>query len=198
MRPVAQALGASGETLELSVTYGRILMIFSAVFVGFSFACEPLVSYQYGARRMGEVSSLLQKGLTFCAVADAAMFVFAQVSAPVVASIFVGYDSGLKALTEHGFRMYSVAFLLMGANVFASGFFTALGNGKVSAIISLLRTFVFETGAVLLLPMIFGLDGVWMAVGVAEVVALVVSSCFLFAQRKVYGYTLSRQAVAVR
>jgi Na+-driven multidrug efflux pump len=136
------------------------------------------------------VSSLLQKSLAFTAIAGAAMFLLAQATAPVVAATFVGYDPELAVLTEHGFRIYSFAFLLMGVNIFASGFFTALNNGKVSAIISFLRTLIFETSTVMLLPLVLGLDGVWMAVDVAEIAALAVSAGFLVALRSAYGYKL--------
>ncbi|MCC6108978.1 MAG: MATE family efflux transporter [Denitrobacterium sp.] len=186
-----QLLAFAGEAGVAA--YGVIMyvfMIFSAIYIGFTFACEPLISYQYGARRTNEVSSLLQKSLAFTAIAGAAMFLLAQATAPVVAATFVGYDPELAALTEHGFRIYSFAFLLMGVNIFASGFFTALNNGKVSAIISFLRTLVFETSTVMLLPLVLGLDGVWMAVDVAEIAALAVSAGFLVALRSAYGYKL--------
>ena len=153
-----QLLAFAGEAGVAA--YGVIMyvfMIFSAIYIGFTFACEPLISYQYGARRMNEVSSLLQKSLAFTAIAGAAMFLLAQATAPVVAATFVGYDPELAVLTEHGFRIYSFAFLLMGVNIFASGFFTALNNGKVSAIISFLRTLVFQVAAVIVLPMLFGI-----------------------------------------
>jgi Na+-driven multidrug efflux pump len=186
-----QLLAFAGEAGVAA--YGVIMyvfMIFSAIYIGFTFACEPLISYQYGARRTNEVSSLLQKSLAFTAIAGAAMFLLAQATAPVVAATFVGYDPELAVLTEHGFRIYSFAFLLMGVNIFASGFFTALNNGKVSAIISFLRTLIFETSTVMLLPLVLGLDGVWMAVDVAEIAALAVSAGFLVALRSAYGYKL--------
>ncbi|MGI6535188.1 MAG: MATE family efflux transporter [Eggerthellaceae bacterium] len=173
--------------------YGVIMyvfMIFSAVYIGYSMACAPLVSYQRGAARMDEVGSLLRKSLGLNAAGGVVMLAFAQLSAPVVAQIFVGYDPQLAAYTEHGFRLYSCAFLIMGISIYSSGFFTALGNGKVSALISFLRTFVFEAGCVLLLPGILGADGIWLAIDVAECASVIISLLFIFGLRKVYGYSL--------
>lgn len=173
--------------------YGVIMyvfMIFSAVFIGYAMACAPLASYQRGAGRMDEVGSLVRKSLGINACGGVAMLAFAQVSAPVVAQIFVGYDPQLAAFTEHGFRLYSLAFLVMGISIYSSSFFTALGNGKVSALISFMRTFVFEAGSVLLLPLVLGVDGIWLAIDVAECASVVISLAFVFGLRKVYGYTL--------
>lgn len=173
--------------------YGVIMyvfMIFSAVYMGYSMACAPLVSYQRGAMRMDEVGSLLRKSLALNAAAGIVMLLFAQLSAPTIAQIFVGYDPQLAAFTEHGFRLYACAFLVMGVSIYSSGFFTALGNGKVSALISFLRTFLFEAGCVLLLPTILGADGIWLAIDVAECAAVIISLLFVFGLRRMYGYSL--------
>ena len=173
--------------------YGVIMyvfMIFSAVFIGYAMAYAPLASFQRGAGRMDEVGSLVRKSLGLNACGGVTMLVFAQISAPVVAQIFVGYDPQLAAFTEHGFRLYSFAFLAMGVSIYSSSFFTALGNGKVSALISFLRTFVFEAGSVLLLPLILGVDGIWLAIDVAECASVIISLAFVFGLRKVYGYPL--------
>lgn len=173
--------------------YGVIMyvfMIFSAVYMGYSMACAPLVSYQRGAMRMDEVGSLLRKSLALNAAAGIIMLLFAQLSAPTIAQIFVGYDPQLAAFTEHGFRLYACAFLVMGVSIYSSGFFTALGNGKVSALISFLRTFLFEAGCVLLLPTILGADGIWLAIDVAECASVIISLLFVLGLRRVYGYSL--------
>ena len=105
-----------------------------------------------------------------------------------LAKLFVGYDEGLYTLTCHAFRLFSFAFLFAGFNIFASSFFTALGNGLISAAISFLRTLVFQTASVLILPLIFDVDGIWYAITVAEVFATLISVIFLFAKRKKYHY----------
>lgn len=94
------------------------------------------------------------------------------------------------AFTEHGFRLYACAFLVMGVSIYSSGFFTALGNGKVSALISFLRTFLFEAGCVLLLPTILGADGIWLAIDVAECASVIISLLFVLGLRRAYGYSL--------
>lgn len=167
-----------------------VFMIFSAVYMGYSMACAPLVSYQRGAMRMDEVGSLLRKSLALNAAAGIIMLLFAQLSAPTIAQIFVGYDPQLAAFTEHGFRLYACAFLVMGVSIYSSGFFTALGNGKVSALISFLRTFLFEAGCVLLLPTILGADGIWLAIDVAECASVIISLLFVLGLRRAYGYSL--------
>jgi Na+-driven multidrug efflux pump len=186
-----QLLAYAGENGVAA--YGVIMyvfMIFSACYLGYAMACAPLVSFQRGARHPEEVGSILRKSLGLNATAGLVMLAFAQMSAPVIAQIFVGYDPELAAFTEHGFRLYSVAFLIMGLGIYASSFFTALGNGKVSALISFLRTFVFEAGSVLLLPLVLGQDGIWLAIDVAECAAVIVSFAFLIGLRKTYGYSL--------
>jgi putative MATE family efflux protein len=186
-----QLLAYAGENGVAA--YGVIMyvfMIFSACYLGYAMACAPLVSFQRGARHPEEVGSILRKSLGLNATAGLVILAFAQMSAPVIAQIFVGYDPELAAFTEHGFRLYSVAFLIMGLGIYASSFFTALGNGKVSALISFLRTFVFEAGSVLLLPLVLGQDGIWLAIDVAECAAVIVSFAFLIGLRKTYGYSL--------
>ena len=138
--------------------------------------------------------SLLAKSLLFTAVGGVAMFVLGQLLAEPIALIFTGYDAQLLALTVHGFRIYALAFLLMGFSMYGSAFFTALNNGVVSALISFLRTLVFEVGSVLLLPLALGIDGIWLSVSVAEVAALVVTAAFMLGLGRHYGYLPPRKA----
>ena len=116
------------------------------------------------------------------------MAVLAQVLAAPLARLFVGYDEVLYTLTCHAFRLFSFAFLFAGFNIFASSFFTALNNGLISAVISFLRTLVLQTSSVILLPLIFGVDGIWYAITAAEIFATTISVIFLFAKRKKYHY----------
>ena len=118
----------------------------------------------------------------------AVLTLLARLLAAPLAKLFVGYDEGLYTLTCHAFRLFSFAFLFAGFNIFASSFFTALGNGLISAAISFLRTLVFQTASVLILPLIFDVDGIWYAITVAEVFATLISVIFLFAKRKKYHY----------
>ena len=118
----------------------------------------------------------------------AVLTLLARLLAAPLAKLFVGYDEGLYTLTCHAFRLFSFAFLFAGFNIFTSSFFTALNNGFISAVISFLRTLVFQTASVLILPLIFDVDGIWYAITVAEVFATLLSVSFLLAKRKKYHY----------
>ena len=148
----------------------------------------PLMSIQYGAKNHTEMRSLWHKGMGIIGVSGIIMFVAAELLARPISAAFVGYDPALLDMTTHAFMIYSVAYLLMGFSIYGSSFFTALNNGLVSASISFLRTLVFETSAIIILPMIFGIDGIWAAIIVAEFAAVVVTFIFMFALGKTYGY----------
>lgn len=172
--------------------YGAIMyvnFIFIAIFIGFAIGSAPVISYHYGADNRDELKSLFKKSSIATSVAGAVMMVVAIALAPLLSSIFVGYDQALYRLTVRGFILYAVHYVLAGFNIFGSSFFTALNNGAVSAIISFLRTLVFQSGSVILLPILFGsIDGVWFSVIVAEVLTFVVTVSFIIAKRKKYGY----------
>ena len=163
-------------------------MIFFAIYIGYAVGTSPIVSYHYGAGNHGEMKSLLRKSLLLMAGTGIVMMLSAQASASVLSGIFVGYDAELLAITEHAFVIFACSYLLSGINIYASSFFTALNNGAVSAVVSFMRTLVFQTGAVLILPLILGIDGIWWAVTVSEVMACLISSAFLVAKRKKYNY----------
>ena len=165
-----------------------VSMIFSAAFIGYSIGTAPIISYHDGAKNTDELKGLLKKSLRLLGVSGLVMLLAAQLLAVPLAQIFVGYDKQLVDLTVSGFRVFALAFPFMGFAIFGSGFFTALNDGLTSALISFLRTLVFETGAVLLLPMIFGIDGIWFSIVVAEVMAVVFTSIFLITKRKKYHY----------
>lgn len=162
--------------------------IFAAVLIGFSMGSAPIFSYQYGAGNTDELKSLYRKCLTSIAAMSLAMTAAALALARPLSFVFVGYDAGLLSLTVAAFRMYSVSFLFWGFNIFASSFFTALGDGPVSAAISFLRTLLFQVVSILLLPRLLGINGVWWARVLAEALALAVSLAFLRANREKYGY----------
>ncbi len=171
--------------------YGVVMytqMIFFAIFIGYAVGTAPVVSYHYGAGNHAEMKSLRQKSLIFMLGAGIIMMLSAQASASFLSGVFVGYDQELLAITEHAFVIFACSYLLSGVNIYTSSFFTALNNGGVSAVISFLRTLVFQTAAVLVLPVILGIDGIWWAVTVAEVMAFIISMVFLAAMRKKYHY----------
>lgn len=171
--------------------YGVLMyvqFIFAAVYIGYSIGTAPITGYNYGAQNRGELNNILKKSVRTMLITGAVMVGLAQVLAAPLAHIFVGYDEGLFEMTRHAFRLFSFAFLLSGFNIWCSSFFTALNNGAVSAAVSFLRTLVFQLAAVLILPAVWGLDGVWLSVVFAEVCAFIISIIFLFAKRKKYGY----------
>lgn len=171
--------------------YGVIMyvnFIFIAVYIGYAIGSAPIIGYHYGAGNKGEMQNVFGKSLRFNVVAGVVMTVVAIVLSGVLAGLFVGYDAELCDMTQRGFAIYSLSFLIMGINIYGSSFFTALGNGLVSAFISFLRTLLFQLVAVLVLPVFFELDGIWMAIVVAEAVALIVTIGFFAGNKKKYGY----------
>ena len=171
--------------------YGAVMYVefaFVAVFIGYSIGTAPIVSYHYGSENHNEVKNMLQKSFKIMSVLGITMMVLAQILASPLAKVFVGYDKQLFDMTVHGFRLFSFYFILAGINIYASSFFTALKNGMISAIISFSRTLGFETLAVIILPIFLQLDGVWLAITVAEICAFVISISFLIAKKEKYHY----------
>ena len=165
-----------------------VQFVFIAIDIGYSIGCAPIVGFHFGAQNHTELKNMLGKSVKLMCGAGVVMAVLAQVLAAPLARLFVGYDEGLYTLTCHAFRLFSFAFLFAGFNIFASSFFTALNNGLISAVISFLRTLVLQTSSVILLPLIFGVDGIWYAITAAEIFATTISVIFLFAKRKKYHY----------
>ena len=163
--------------------YGVIMyvnFVFIAVFIGFVIGSAPIIGYNHGADNRSELKNMFRKSLVVVACFAAVMAASAFFLAEPLARIFVGYDQALMAMTIRGFRIYSLSFLLCGFNIFGSSLFTALNNGLVSAAISFVRTLICQIAAVFLLPLILGLDGIWLAIVAAELVALVLTIfCFL-------------------
>lgn len=171
--------------------YGVIMyvnFIFIAVFLGYAIGTAPIIGYHYGAGNKDEMKNVYKKSISFNIVSGIVMCVVAIALSGVLAKLFVGYDANLYSMTQKGFAIYSIAFLVMGLNIYGSSFFTALGNGLVSALISFLRTLLFQVIAVLVLPIFFELNGVWFAIVAAEGTALIVTIVFLLHYRKKYGY----------
>lgn len=171
--------------------YGVLMyvqFIFIAISIGYSIGVAPVVSYHYGAENHGELKSLLRKSVTLTLTAGVVLTATAIAAAGPFAYVFVGFDESLFALTKHAFCLFAFSFLLAGFNIFCSGFFTALGNGGISALISFLRVLVFQASSVLILPLILDIDGIWWAITVSEVLAAIVSAIFLLAKRQRYHY----------
>ena len=171
--------------------YGVIMyvnFIFVGVFVGYAFGSAPIIGYNYGAGNTKEMQNVYRKSLLFNIASGILMCFIAILFSGTLASLFVGYDAELFEMTKRGFAIYSLSFVVMGLNIYASSFFTALGNGLISAILSFLRTLLFQLVCVLLLPLLWGLDGIWLAIVVAESMALIISFIMLNISKKRYGY----------
>ena len=171
--------------------YGVLMyvqFIFVAIFIGYSIGCAPVVSFHFGAQNHSELKSLLRKSTLLMASGGVLLTIAARLLAAPLAHLFVGYDAGLFELTSHAFRLFSWSFLLAGFNIFTSGFFTALNNGAISSAISFLRTLVFQTASVLILPLLLDVDGIWWAITVAEIFAFLISLVFLYLKRNKYHY----------
>ena len=178
--------GENGVAAYSTIMY--VNFIFVAIFLGYSLGSAPIISFHYGAGNHDELKNMRKKSLRLIAVWGIGMTIISHIFALPFSRFFVGYDSELLAMTIHGFRIYAFVYLLNGFNIFGSSFFTALNNGMVSATISFLRTLVFEVICILLLPVFFGIDGIWSAVLVAEALALCVTSFFLITKRSRYHY----------
>ncbi len=173
------------------VAYGVIMyisFIFSGTYIGYSIGSAPIISYHYGADNKEELKNLLKKSLKLIGITSVVMTIAAEILAKLSASIFVSYDNNLLEMITNAIRIFSISFIISGFNIFASSFFTALNNGLVSAIISFVRTLVFQVIMILLLPILFGINGVWFAVVAAEILALIVSTIIIIKNKKKYQY----------
>ena len=178
--------GENGVAAYGSIMYANF--IFIAIFIGYSIGSAPIVSYHYGAGNHSELKNMFKKSLRLIGIWEIGLFVFSQVITTPLAKLFVGYDAELFEMTRHGFRIYFISFLINGFNIYGSAFFTALNNGMISAAISFLRTLLFQMAAVLILPVFFGVNGIWSAVTVAELCTLFMTAAFFIRQRKKYHY----------
>ena len=165
-----------------------VSMIFSAVFIGYAMGTAPLVSYHDGAENHEELKGILKRSLIVIGVCGVVMLAFAELLAAPLAKLFVGYSEELTAMTVNGFKRFAICFPFMGYAIYFSSFFTALNDGLTSALISFLRTLVLQLGAVYLLPLAMGLNGIWLSVAVAEFAAVVFSVVFMLLKRKKYHY----------
>lgn len=185
----AQLIRYAGE--DGIAAYGVLMyvsMIFMAVFIGYSTGVAPVVGYNFGADDRDQLRGLYRKSLVIILGSSAAMLALAELLARPLSSIFVGYDPELFDMTVGAFFIYSFSFLFSGIAIFGSAFFTALNDGLTSALISFLRTLVFQVAAVLIFPLIWDIDGIWLSIVAAEVMAAVVTMAFLAAKRGKFHY----------
>lgn len=184
-----QLLSYAGENGVAA--YGVMMyvsMIFSGAFMGYTIGVAPVIGYHYGAQNHKELKGLLKKSMIMIGIFGVAMITAAEILASPLARIFVGYDAELMKLTVWGFRIFSLSFAFMGYAIFVSGFFTALSDGLTSALISFLRTLVFQIASVLILPLLWGINGVWISIVVAELMAVIFGMFFLVLKRNKYHY----------
>lgn len=184
-----QLLNYAGENGVAA--YGVIMYvnyIFISAFLGYSTGAAPIISYHFGAANRAELKNILKKSVVIIFIGSLAMLALSFILASPLSALFVGYDKMLYNLALRGFRIVAFSFPFSGFAIFGSGFFTALNDGLTSAIISFLRTLLFQTGAVIILPLILELDGIWYSIIAAELMAVAVTTVFIFAKRKKYGY----------
>lgn len=191
---VSKLVGDDGVAAYGAIGY--VMMIFFSIFMGYAVGCAPLIAFNFGAKNNEELRNLFKKSLTIMAVSGLLMTGLSEALASPIIMLF-GFDGELFEMTLRGFRIYSVAFMITGFSVFGSSLFTALNNGLVSAVISFLRTLVFQIAAVMVCPIFMGLDGVWSATCFAEVLALAVTvTCIFICRKKYYYFGKLPQAVA--
>lgn len=186
----AQLMKYAGE--DGVASYGVLMyvsMIFQAIFIGYAVGAAPVVGYQFGAQNHLELKSLLKKSLVMTGTFAVTMCLAGETLGKPLSVLFVGYDKDLLDMTVRAFTIFSMSFLFSGFTIFGSSFFTALNDGLTSALISFLRTIVFQIAAVLLFPILWGVDGIWWSIVAAEVMAVTVTAVLLYAKRKKYHYT---------
>ncbi len=171
--------------------YGVIMyvqLIFLALMIGYTIGSAPIVGYNYGAKNSDELKNIFKKSMIILSVGGVIMSGASQALAVPLAKLFVGYDTELYDLTVHAFRLFSFSFVFSGIAIYSSGFFTALNNGLISAILSVMRSLAFQVTFVFLLPQIFGVEGIWWAMFATEACASVAAIAFFIAKRKKYNY----------
>ena len=186
----------NGQLLKLAgengvSAYGVIMyvnFIFISIFIGYSIGVAPIAGFNYGSKNSAELKNIFKKSLFFVGVVGLLMLTVSELSASLIAGLFAKDNIELKEMTVVALRMFSINFVICGFNIFGSAFFTALGNGIISAIISFLRTLVFQISAVFILPLFLGLNGIWISIVVAEILSLTVTMSFFITKRKKYNY----------
>ena len=182
-------LGADGVSALAIVLYGQFLI--TAVFVGFSAGIAPTLSYNYGANDTEEIRNVMKLSMLYIIISSIAMYILSVLGSEVIVSVFAPKGSSVYVIGYRGFMIFTISFIFTGMNIFSSAIFTAFSNGKVSATLSFFRTFVFIITGIILLPKVFGVDGVWMSVPIAELLSFIMSLVYIKKYSSVYGYSLS-------
>ncbi len=173
------------------VTYGIIMyisFIFMSTFIGYSIGTAPIIGYHYGAENKDELKSILKKSMIIIGVSGALMFISCECLSGILSGIFVSYSEQLMSMTKTAIKIFAISFIFSGFSIYASNFFTALNNGLISAAISFMRTLVFQIIMIFILPVFFGLNGIWFSIVAAEILSIIVSFSMLILFRKRYGY----------
>ena len=180
--------GEEGDGVAANGVLMYVGFIFISIFIGYSIGIAPIVGYHYGAKNTDELKGLRKKSMIIILAFSIAMFLLGEGLAEPLSRLFVGYNETILEMTIRGFRLYSFCFLIVGFNIFGSAFFTALGNGLVSAILSFLRLFLFQAVTVLVMPLFMDLDGIWLSSTGSEIMAIITTFIFIFALKKKYDY----------
>ena len=178
--------GQDGVTAYGIIMYASF--IFAAVFIGYAIGIAPIIGYNYGAQNHDELKNVFKKSMILNFATGIVMTTLSVVFAKLLCSIFVGYNPALLDFSAQAMRIFSIGFIFMGLNIFTSSFFTALNNGLISAIVSAFRTLVCQLVMVFTLPLIWGVDGIWISIVAAEALALCLDIVFLITNRKKYHY----------
>lgn len=171
--------------------YGVLMyvsLVFQSIFIGYIIGVAPIVGFHYGAKNSDELKSLLRKSVVLIFISSIFMLLAGELLGKPLSIIFVGYDEELLELTSHAFAVFSISFLFSGFSIFGSSFFTALSDGLTSALISFLRTMFFQVAAIIIFPIIWGIDGIWWSIVAAEIMSVLVTLLFLILKRKKYNY----------
>ncbi|MGL5329868.1 MAG: MATE family efflux transporter [Peptostreptococcaceae bacterium] len=180
-------LGSDGVAAITIVLYGQFLI--TSAFIGFSSGVAPIISYNYGDKNEKELKKVIRYSFIFIAISSVVLFIIAKLSSGVIVGMFAPKDSNVFEIGYNGFNIFALSFLVVGFNIFTSSMFTAFSNGKISATVSFLRSFLFISSGIIMLPKILGTDGVWLAMPIAEILALSVSIIFINKYKNVYGYS---------
>ncbi len=178
--------GEDGVAAITIIQYSQFLL--NALYMGFSQGISPVIGFNYGSQNHPQLQQVFRTALIFIGITSVAVFAFAELAGSVIVGIFALPGTAVYEMARHGFTIFAVSFLFSGLNIFSSALFTALSNGRISAVISFVRTFVLIVASLAILPLILGLDGIWLAIPIAEAGATVMCIGYLKKNRKAYHY----------
>ncbi|MBS5885685.1 MAG: MATE family efflux transporter [Clostridium sp.] len=180
-------LGENGVASITIVLYAQFLLV--SAYIGFTSGVSPRISYNFGSKNKDQLNKIIKYSYIFIMLFSISTFVISKYLSPSLVSIFAGSGTDIYDITLNGFNLFQISFLLCGVNIFTSGMFTAFSNGKVSALLSLLRTFIFLSSGIIFLPSLIGVNGVWLSVPLAEIMTLVFSLFYISKYKNIYGYS---------